>query len=441
MSGAGLPDRSGEELGRRATELVASRSRRGDEELEAFEKRGRSRRFEVAPDGELSSTAVEAGWAIRWSDAQRSGFVCGTGGLPRELPAMAAGAHPLALPEPRPGARFTPPPGLRAPLAGESEARALLEAIGRELARELPGARLAGARFEEGTSESALASSRGVTARTLARAATLRLTAEHRGRRVSAESWTLEASEVNPLAQARRLADRLAALDGRPRTCPRTMLLAPPLAARLVEALAPDLLGRDAPSRVAALARGRPALGSERVRIVDDGALSGGLLAAAADGEGFPCGEVVLVEGGRFVRPLLSWWEAERPEQATGCARRASYRDLPRRAPTHLYLAGDPAVSVRDLLPEAEVYLIDAEGGVAVEPSSGRFAVRVSGFVLEGGRAAGGLGPCRLAGTLGEWLGGVRAAARDRSFVAGDGMFGSPSLLVAGALELEGVES
>jgi predicted Zn-dependent protease len=430
------PDAAGpsRELGRRAAELVARAPRRG--EVEAFEKRGRSRRYEIGAQGELSSTAVEAGWAVRWGDRQRSGFSCGTGELPRVLPEGATSGHPLRLPEPTPVPPWTPPPGLAAPLAGESEARALVESIGRELARELPGSRLVGARFEEGTSESALASSLGVRARTLARAATLRLEAVHEGLRVSSESWALEAREINPLAQARRVADRLAALGGRIRPRARSLLLAPPLAARLIEALAPSLAGREAPARVAAWAGRRAALGSETVRIVDDGALAGGLLAAAADGEGFPCGEAVLVESGRFVRPLVAWWEAESPEQAAGCARRASWRDLPRRAPTHFYLAGDPSVSVRDLLAEADVYLIDAEGGVAVDSSSGRFAVPVSGFALQGGRAAGGLGLCRLTGALGDWLRGVRAAARDRGFVAGDGMFGAPTLLVSGSLEL-----
>jgi len=214
-------------------------------------------------------------------------------------------------------------------------------------------------------------------------------------------------------------------------------LLAAPLAARLVEALAPYLAGREAPARVATLAGSGGQLGAGTVHLVDDGALAGGLLSAAADGEGFPCRAVTLVEAGRFVRPLLAWWECERAAEASGCARRASYRDLPRRAPTHLYLAAEERVAVADLLAAAGdgAYLIDAEGAVRVEPAGGRFAVPVSGFALAGGRAVGGLGRLRLSGTLAGWLGGVRAVARDLAFVAGDGMFGSPTLLVDG-LEL-----
>ena len=41
---------------------------------------------------------------------------------------------------------------------------------------------------------------------------------------------------------------------------------------------------------------------------------------------------------GRFVQPLLAWWEAG-GSAVPGCARRASWRDLPRRAPTHFFVA------------------------------------------------------------------------------------------------------
>jgi PmbA protein len=180
-------------------------------------------------------------------------------------------------------------------------------------------------------------------------------------------------------------------------------------------------------------------LGAAGIDLVDDGALAGGLLSAAVDGEGVPCGPVRLIEDGRFARPLVAWWEAEDPAAARGCVRRASYRDLPRRAPTHLYLEPDPAVPVADLLTGcgSGSYLLDAEDGVRVDPASGRFDVAVSGFALDAGRAVGGLGRRRLAGELRGWLTGVRARARDLGFVAGDGMFGSPSLLVDG-LSLSG---
>ncbi|MBP1643013.1 MAG: putative pmbA protein [Acidobacteria bacterium] len=423
-----------EVLGGRGRGLVAGLAHAGALDAEAYEKRGRSRRLERGPEGEFSSTAVEAGWAVRAGDLRHSWFASGAGELPLAASWPQPTANPLWLPEPRPPAPWSAPAAFAAPLAGESEARALLDAVTRELARELPGARLGSALFEEGASEWSLVSSRGVAATGAARAATLRLVAERNAHTVTAETWAFEAREMKPLAVARRLVDRLLALEGGARPHGSALLVAAPLAARLVEALSPWLIGREAPARASALAGRGGRLGAPGLRLVDDGALASGLLSSASDGEGIPCRELTLVEDGRFVRPLLAWWEAESPAAASGCVRRASYRDLPRRAATHLYLAGDPRLGVPELVAEAGdgAYLIDAEGTVAVEPASGRFSVAVTGFALESGRAKGGLGRRVLAGTLGGWLGGVRAAARDLTFVAGDGMFGSPTLLVDG---------
>jgi PmbA protein len=422
--------------GARAAELV-ERLARGGREAEAYEKRGRSRRIERGAGGELAATAVELGWAVRCGDLKRSFFASGTGELPVDGIWPAPTPHPLWLPDRRPVPAWAAPAGLDAPLASESEARTLLDAVEAELAREAPGARLLAARFEEGSSEAVIASSRGVGARVESRVASLRLEAERGGVRVTVEAAAREARDLRAAALARRIADRLLALEGREAVGSGPLLVAAPLAARLVEALAPWLAGREAASPAGRLGGLGARIGADGVDLVDDGALAGGLLSAPVDGEGVPCAPATLVEAGRFARPLVAWWEAERPEEASGCARRASYRDLPRRAPTHLYLRPDAAVAVGDLLTGIDrgSFLVDAEGGVRVDPASGRFAVEVSGYALAGGRAAGGLGRRRLAGSLASWLTGVRARGRDLAFVAGDGMFGAPTLLVDG-LEL-----
>jgi PmbA protein len=423
--------------GERAAELVA-RLARGGREAEAYEKRGRSRRIERGPDGEAASTSIEAGWAVRCGDLRRSFFASGSGELPTAGSWPAPTAHPLWLPERRTATPWTAPPGLDAALASEAEARSLLDALERELGREAPGARLVAARFEEGSSEAAIASSRGVAASVASRVATLRLEAE-RGVRVTAEVSVREARELRPSALAGRIADRLHALEGSEPPRPGPILLAAPLAARLVEALAPWLVGREAGSAAGAAGGIGARLGAEEVELVDDGALQDALLSAPVDGEGVPCGPVRLIEAGRFARPLVAWWEAERAQEARGCCRRASYRDLPRRAPTHLYLEPDPGNPVADLLTGSGSgsFLLDAESGVRVDPTTGRFSVAVSGFAMAGGRAVGGLGRRRLVGDLRGWLVGLRARGRDLAFVAGDGMFGSPTLLVDG-LQLPG---
>lgn len=423
-----------EELGARGSALVAAKKGRLAEQLEIFEKQGRSRLHVRAPEGEASHQANEAGWAIRAGDAARSCFLAGAGALPvaPRLPAMTP--QPMRLPPALPGGRWLAPRGLDAPLATEAEGRALLAGLARELEREVRGVRLGPLRLEEGASETAIASSTGVAARFRARSAYVRVEATHGARRLEAEFVARSAADFKPLALARRVADRFHALaEGAPPPS-SSFLLAPAVAARLVDALAPRFVGLAAGARHAAGDR----VAAERVTLVDDGRRADGLLAAPFDGEGVPTRAVPLVEGGRFVQPLLAWWEIDDPARAAGCSRRHGWRDLPRRGPSELAILPEPKVAVADLLAELRqgAYLIACEGGVRLSSDGDAFTVAVSGFAIEGGRATGGLGPCRLAGRLSSWMKGVRGVARDLTFVPGEALFGAPTLWIEGELEL-----
>jgi len=418
----------------RARALAEALRRRLPGEVEVFEKRGRSRRYERGATGESVELAEEQGWAVRAGDLARSGFVAGSGELPERLDPFPATAHPLALPAPRAAAPFQPARELDEPLASESEAWALLDGIEREIARERPGARLAAARLEEGSSESALVSTRGIEAGVRMRAATLRLEVEQDGDLCLLERIERSLRGVKPLAVARRAVDRLHARRGGGPLAPAAeLVVAAPLAARLVEALAPLLAGAGAVERLAPLADAEGRIGARPWRLIDDGRHPAGVLAVPFDGEGVPTGETVLLEEGRLVRSLLARWEAPGLE-LPGCARRASWRDLPRRAPTQLFLPPEPAVAASDLVESVRsgAYLIEAEGGLTWEPATLRFRVPASGYRLERGRAAGALGVVELHGELGALFTGLAGVARDLSFVAGDGLFGAPTLLFAG---------
>jgi PmbA protein len=248
---------------------------------------------------------------------------------------------------------------------------------------------------------------------------------------------------------ARRLADRLAvAAAGPPAGFAARdrgdLLLAPPLAARLLAALAPYLVGARAADRVAALRDRRGRIGSRAVTVVDDGRLPGGLLDAPVDGEGLATRAVTLVEEGVFRQPLVAWHEvrggdARGEARPSGCSRRASWRDLPRPGPTHLSLAPAAGVAVADLLADLArgYYLIDAAGPVALDLEAAAFSVPVAGYAIQSGRAVAPAGGLVLAGTVGALLRGIQATAtaRDLAFVPADGLVGAPTLLVTG-LEL-----
>lgn len=428
-----------------AEALLAALVRRGFAEVEIYEKSGRSRRFVRDAAGQERArhlAASESGWALRAGDLKRSLFFAATGSADPAAPLPDPSPHGLRLPEPVSPAAAThgawsEPEDSDAPLATESMAATLFAALERDLHRELPSCRLVAARLEDGAAESALLSTAGVRTGFRARAASLRLEVEDRGRRCRFEGAEREARRFGSQPIARRLVDRLCALERQgARAIPGgPLLLAAPLAARLVQALAPLFLGPAARDRIAAWG----ALSAE-LTLIDDGRLAAGVLASPVDGEGRPTGEAVLVDRGRFVQPLLAWWEAPRDAAGAagsgalpGCARRASWRDLPRRAPTHFFVPPS-GEAVGDLLGSggAGAYLLDAEGPVRIDPGSLGLEVAVSGMELAGGRAVAPLGPMRLAGDVRSLLSGVRARARDLHFVPGDGMFGAPTLLLEG---------
>lgn len=419
-----------------AEALLAELPRRGFPEAEIFEKRGRSRRFsrQAARDASRMTQAVanEEGWALRAGDHRRSLFHAATGKPAPATSLLDPSPHPLHLPEPRAVDPWSDPPELDAPLVTESEATTLLAEIERELHRELPESRLVVALLEDGASESTLLSTRGLRAEWRARAAYLRLEVEDRERRCRFEGAERDARQFEPRALALRLVDRLCALEEtRERPAGASgdsgLLLAAALAARLVQAFAPLFLGPAASARLVALGAFSPAL-----TLIDDGRLASGVLVSPVDGEGLPCGRTVLVEQGRFVQPLLAWWEAGRAT-VPGCARRASWRELPRRAPTHLFVApGTTAVGELVDAVGSGCYLLDAEGAVRLDPASFAFEVPVSGMHLAAGRAVAPLGRVRLCGDVRSFLAGIQVLARDLLFVPGDGMFGAPSMLVSG---------
>lgn len=431
-------------LDERLLEVLDALRRQGFEEVEVIHKRGRSRTLRYSAWGDVSSLRQEEGWAVRAGDRRRSFFYAASGPPRPDARWPEADGRGLRLPSARPVPAWTPPSTLDAPLLGEGEARGFFEGLDRELERELPGARLVAGHLDDGSSESRLASSRGVTAAVRHRAASLRLEAV--GPAAGSRSQSLEAAErdarrFSHAALARRLADLLLIAEkGTASARDRgEFLLAPEVTVGLLAALQGLWLGPGAEERAAALADRRGRIGSPALTLIDDGRLAGGVLEAPVDGEGQPTREVALVEAGVFRQPLLAWWQsAAAPRRASGCSLRPGWRDLPRPGATHLYVQPDPAVRVGALLGGLGrgYYLIGLAGPPRVEPDLSRFAAPVAGFAITGGRPTGPVAGAWLAGSVPAFLAGIVAKARDLSFSSvGGGMIGAPTLLVKG-LEL-----
>lgn len=419
----------------------------GMEIAEVYLKRGRNRRFTLRGGARSTHFVEEEGWAVRAGDRRCSFFLAGSGRPRVEGPWPDPDGYPLRLPEDRSGEEEKPwrePMGLDAPLAGEKEGWSIVDAVAEELSGELPGARLSGAVLEDGSSESEIASSRGVEADWRFRLATLRLEAVEgtAGTEVAVTVVAREARELRPKGVARALADRFAAL-GKGRTPERDraeMVLSPTVGARLLGLVAPWLLiGTEAEEVADSLVDRRGRLGSEAVTLVDDGRLPEGLLAAPVDGEGVPSREVVLVERGVFRQPLLAWWQsAGRRVRWSGCSRRPSWRDLPTPGPTHLFLRpGDVPPSSLVAGVARGYYLLEGSGRGILDRRSARFALPVCGFAIGSGEASHPIGEAWLCGLVGSFLHGVQTAGRDLRFHPNGGLVGCPSLLVTG-LELRG---
>lgn len=457
-------------------EVLAALEARGFPSVELYTKRGRSRVVEQTPSGTTVSYYREEGWAVRASDDRRSLFASGTGAPD---PAGPGGSWPeadgeaLELPTPARApladdGSWRDPADLDAALVGEREALGLLSTLREELDGELPGARFLRVRLDDGASEwevtGRVEGAPGASAVARGRAALLRVeVALVRDRPVLAgfEVAAREARGFDARAVARRIADRLvvAATGSSPERDRATLLLAPPVGARLLAALLPLLVGPRGAELAARLEDRDGRLGSQALDLIDDGRLPGGVLSAPWDGEGVATAPVRLVEAGMFRQPLLSWREAGAPRtgrsgrsareargadraagRATGCTRRPGWRDLPRAGASQLFLAPEPQVGVGRLLGEVArgYYLLDVDGPVAVDWTEGRLSFPVVGFTVARGRPASPLAGATVEGGIGSLLRGVAAVGRDLTwFPLGDGMVGAPTMLVTG-LEIRG---
>ncbi|MBZ0088905.1 MAG: hypothetical protein K8H90_00860 [Thermoanaerobaculia bacterium] len=374
---------------------------------------------------------------MRAGDRHCSLFAAGVGLPTTNFSWPDPDGYSLVLPEPAPAGRWQEPADFEAPLIGEVEARELFAGIARTLERELPGARLAVVRLDEGSAESVLVSSSGIDVNWRHRAAFLRIEAEWRGARVEVERSERAARLFHPVALAQVLADRLVVLENgtSPGKDRGEFVLAPAVGARILASLEPMLIGEGAAERARGILDGSGrAMSPSKFTVVDDGALAHGLLTSPVDGEGVPQGRRVLVEKGSYRAPIRDWRVAKSGDPVFGCIRRSSWRDIPRVGASHLFVDPDPQCRAGELIAGVTrgYYLVEVTGQPRVDWKSGRLSVPVCGFHLDQGKARAPLAGAWFETTVAGFFRSVQVAARDLAFFPLAAMVGSPSLLVSG---------
>ncbi len=409
---------------------------------EVYAKTGWSRRFDLENGVEGAVSSRESGWSARAGDS-RSSFFFASAGAPRldcELPSPTPGG--LRLPPSEPAGKWEEDDTVSTPLLGELEGRRLVRALASTLEAEAPNAWLRLVILEDGASDVEVASSTGVEASFRNRLATLRMQAIEPETGGQAEIYVAGrcAHDFRAQATARRIADLLfIAREGRSVSeAGVRALLSPEVATAILDSMSPLFVQSDSSPRW--LRPGNEVAGSA-VTVIDDGRCLVGLVRSPVDGEGVPTGPLALIDRGCVGEPIRPWWSPERSPSAAlrGCRLRAGWRDLPRTGSTHLYFDPSPDVSVASLLSAVErgYYLIDALGPCSLDPESGSFSLPCCGFEVERGRAAGPIHDVRLEGRLQGFLKGLRAVARDLTFLPRTSIVGSPSILVEG-LDLRG---
>ena len=168
---------------------------------------------------------------------------------------------------------------------------------------------------------------------------------------------------------------------------------------------------------------------SDKLDIIDDGTLAGGVATSSFDDEGIPSQQTVLIEKGVLRNYLYDLYTANRDKvKSTGNSSR-SYSGISRPSPTNIYIQkGD--FSFNELLLHLAgggLLITETMGMHNADAISGEFSVGVNGFFVENGVRKFPVHGITIAGNIMDLFGSIGGVGNDLRFY---GNIGSPSLLV-----------
>jgi len=169
---------------------------------------------------------------------------------------------------------------------------------------------------------------------------------------------------------------------------------------------------------------------SERINIIDDGTLSGGLASAPFDGEGYPTSRTPLIQGGVLKSFLHNTYTAAKDGvSSTGNGTRNSFKSTPEVGTTNIFI--EPGnVSPGDLIKDVSqgFYVTEVMGLHTANPISGDFSVGAAGLWIEKGEIIKPVKGVALAGNMVELLRNVDEVGDDLRFYGGRG---APTLRIS----------
>ena len=246
--------------------------------------------------------------------------------------------------------------------------------------------------------------------------------------------YRLDAQKIGREAgeQAARL------LGGRPVPTQEATVVFSPIAGNAIIAAMAQALTAEAMQKNRSFLKGKMGqdVASDRVTLLDNGRLRGGLNTRPFDDEGVPTGATRLIDEGVLQAVLYDSYTAARAgTKSSGNASRDSHREPPRLAPGNFYLQpGNITPQALMAGVEQGLYVVRTMNTHSINPVSGDFSVSAQGFWIEDGQLTTPVNEVTIAISLQQLLQNVSAVADDLLFLPFDGAVGAPTFRVDGVM-------
>ncbi|MCP4569779.1 MAG: TldD/PmbA family protein [FCB group bacterium] len=174
---------------------------------------------------------------------------------------------------------------------------------------------------------------------------------------------------------------------------------------------------------------------SDKVTIIDDGRLKGGMGSSAVDAEGVPTTTKNIIKNGRLEQLLYDCYTAHRGNTLpTGNAGRRSYTTRPGIGPTNFYLQkGD--ISRDEIIGSVQngLYVTELSGlHASVDPVTGNFSIPCKGILIKGGELGRPVTNITVSGNIFDFFKSIDAVADDLTWEIQDSVIGVPTFRVDG---------